>query len=69
MTGEYQLISKTKGAIEVMEYLRAHGPASTGTMRSDGIDVPKGLFRKLHDKGIVRPVGREGNAKIWEAVK
>ena len=71
MTGKAPFLHRTPGAREIVEYLRAHGPASTSTMRAAGLEVPHGLIKCMHQQGLLRAVGKvvPGNTKIWEAVK
>lgn len=71
MTGKAPFLCKTSGAKEIMEYLRAHGPASTSTMRAAGLEVPHGLVKCMHQQGLLRAVGKvaPGNTKIWEVVE
>ena len=69
MTSRAPFLHRTPGAKEIVEYLRAHGPATTSTMKADGLEFHRGLTKRMHELGIIRPAGHENNARIWEVVE
>ena len=69
MTGRAPFLHRTPGAKEIVEYLRSHGPATTSTMKANGLEFHRGLTKRMHELGIIRPAGYEHSARIWELVE
>jgi len=69
VTGKAPFLCKTSGAKEIVEYLKTHGPATTSTMKADGLEFHRGLTKRMHELGIIRPAGYENSARIWELVE